>query len=82
MSNKLKELEKFGQSVWLDNISRDKINKGELKNLIDEIGMKGVTSNPSIFQKAIASGNAYDEQIKSTTFKKCCRFHLKNYLSI
>ena len=69
MSNKLKELEKFGQSVWLDNISRDKINKGELKNLIDKIGMKGVTSNPSIFQKAIASGNAYDDQIKSLLSK-------------
>ena len=65
MSNKLKELEKLGQSVWLDNISRDKIKKGELKNLISEIGMKGVTSNPSIFQKAIGSGNAYDDQIKS-----------------
>ncbi len=69
MSNKLKELEKFGQSVWLDNISRDKIKKGELKNLISEIGMKGVTSNPSIFQKAIGSGNAYDEQIKSILSK-------------
>ncbi len=69
MSNKLKELEKFGQSVWLDNISRDKIKKGELKNLIDEIGMKGVTSNPSIFQKAIGSGNAYDEQIQSLLSK-------------
>ena len=69
MSNKLKELEKLGQSVWLDNISRDKIKKGELKNLISEIGMKGVTSNPSIFQKAIGSGNAYDEQIKSLLLK-------------
>ena len=65
MSDKLKDLEKLGQSVWLDNISRDKIKKGELKNLISEIGMKGVTSNPSIFQKAIGSGNAYDDQIKS-----------------
>ncbi len=69
MSNKLKELEKLGQSVWLDNISRDKINKGELKKLIDDIGLKGVTSNPSIFQKAIGAGNAYDDQIKSLLLK-------------
>ncbi len=69
MSSKLKELEKFDQSVWLDNISRDKIKSGELKNLIDEIGMKGVTSNPSIFQKAIAAGDDYDDQLKSLLLK-------------
>ncbi|MEO8398829.1 MAG: bifunctional transaldolase/phosoglucose isomerase [Ignavibacteriaceae bacterium] len=69
MKSKLKELEKYGQSVWLDNISREKIKKGELKKLIDEIGLKGVTSNPSIFQKAIGGGNDYDDQIKSLLLK-------------
>jgi transaldolase/glucose-6-phosphate isomerase len=64
MKNPLIELEKFGQSVWLDNISRDMLIKGELKKLHDEYGLKGVTSNPSIFQKAMGSGHAYDEQIK------------------
>ncbi len=64
MKNPLIELEKFGQSVWLDNISRDMLIKGELKKLRDEDGLKGVTSNPSIFQKAMGSGHAYDEQIK------------------
>ena len=64
MKNPLIELEKFGQSVWLDNISRDILIKGELKKLRDEDGLKGVTSNPSIFQKAMASGHAYDEEIK------------------
>jgi transaldolase/glucose-6-phosphate isomerase len=64
MKNPLIELEKFGQSVWLDNISRDILIKGELKRLRDEDGLKGVTSNPSIFQKAMASGHAYDDQIK------------------
>jgi transaldolase len=58
-----KELEDMGQSVWLDNISRDALNKKVLEGLMDEIGLKGVTSNPSIFQKAIAAGNAYDQQI-------------------
>lgn len=64
MKNPLIELEKFGQSVWLDNISRDILIKGNLKKLRDEDGLKGVTSNPSIFQKAMASGHSYDDQIK------------------
>ena len=64
MKNPLIELEKFGQSVWLDNISRDILIKGELEKLRDEDGLKGVTSNPSIFQKAMASGHAYDELMK------------------
>ena len=64
MKNPLIELEKFGQSIWLDNISRDMLIKGELKKLRDEDGLKGVTSNPSIFQKAMGSGHAYDDQIK------------------
>ena len=64
MKNPLIELEKYGQSVWLDNISREMLIKGELKRLRDEDGLSGVTSNPSIFQKAMASGHAYDNQIK------------------
>lgn len=64
MANPLLELEKFGQSIWLDNISRDMLVKGELKKLVDEDGLSGVTSNPSIFQKAMAGGHAYDNQIK------------------
>jgi transaldolase / glucose-6-phosphate isomerase len=64
MKNPLIELEKFGQSVWLDNINRDMLIKGELKLLVDKDGLKGVTSNPSIFQKAMGSGHAYDDQIR------------------
>lgn len=64
MKNPLIELEKYGQSVWLDNISRDMLLKNELKMLVEKDGLKGVTSNPSIFQKAMGSGHAYDEQIK------------------
>lgn len=65
MNNTLRELEKLGQSIWIDNISRRMLKSGELKRLIEEDGISGVTSNPTIFQKAIGKGNDYDEQIKS-----------------
>jgi transaldolase / glucose-6-phosphate isomerase len=64
MNNNFEKLEKLGQSIWLDNISRDMLNKNELQLHIKEIGLKGITSNPTIFQKAIGSGSFYDEQIK------------------
>jgi len=64
-TNTIKQLLTEGQSVWLDDISRDMLQSGLLQQRITEIGIRGVTSNPSIFQKAIASGNAYDEDIKS-----------------
>jgi transaldolase len=57
--NPLLELQKQGQSVWLDYIRRDLITSGELKRLIDEDGLRGITSNPSIFEKAIAGSNDY-----------------------
>ena len=65
MSNPLIELKEFGQSVWLDNISRAILNNNELKSLIEKDGLTGVTSNPSIFQKAMADTSDYDEQINS-----------------
>lgn len=52
-----------GQSAWQDDISRDMLNKGEIARAINETGIRGLTSNPTIFEKAIASGNAYDEAI-------------------
>jgi len=58
--NPLLELSKLGQSVWLDNISRGLLNSGELKRLADEDGISGVTSNPTIFEKAISHGSDYD----------------------
>src|ERR1700751_4957893 len=61
--NPVKELEKHGQAVWLDFLARGFIAKGELKGLIDEDGVKGVTSNPSIFEKAIGSSDEYDGPI-------------------
>jgi transaldolase len=64
MANTIKALLKEGQSVWQDDISRQMLESGALKQRIDEIGIRGVTSNPTIFQKAIAGGDAYDEDIK------------------
>ncbi|MGB4678312.1 MAG: transaldolase [Aggregatilineales bacterium] len=62
MANKLIRLyEEFGQSMWYDNISRAELDAGEIQSLVDS-GIRGLTSNPSIFQKAITSGTAYDAQ--------------------
>ncbi|CAB1060982.1 Transaldolase (EC [Olavius sp. associated proteobacterium Delta 1] len=60
---KLIELEKLGQSVWFDFIRRSLITTGEFQTLIDK-GVRGITSNPAIFEKAIAGSNDYDEAIK------------------
>ena len=60
----LKDLLKFGQSVWLDYIRRDLIETGELKRLIDEDGLRGMTSNPSIFEKAIVDSKYYSDSVK------------------
>jgi transaldolase len=62
--SKLSELEEVGQSIWLDYIQRSLITSGELKQLVDQ-GLKGVTSNPAIFEKAITGSNDYDEDLKN-----------------
>src|ERR1035437_1511505 len=62
--NPLKRLGTLGQSIWLDYIRRDLIAGGELRRLIDEDGLRGMTSNPSIFEKAIAGSHDYDEDIR------------------
>ncbi len=65
MTNTIKRLHtEQDQSVWQDDISRDMLQDGTLQNHIDEIGIRGVTSNPSIFQKALAAGTAYDDDIR------------------
>ena len=63
-NNPLQELEKYGQSPWLDFIQRSYTENGSLKKLVDEDGLKGVTSNPSIFEKAMGHGSDYDVQFK------------------
>jgi transaldolase len=62
--SRLHELAKHGQAVWFDTLSRDLVQSGELKNMMDEDAVTGVTSNPTIFQKALSAGDAYDEDLK------------------
>ena len=64
-TNPLKDLLNYGQSVWLDYIRRDLIDSGELKRLIDQDGVRGMTSNPSIFEKAIGESKYYSDLLKS-----------------
>ena len=64
-TNPLKDLLHFGQSVWLDYIRRNLITSGELRRLIDEDGLRGMTSNPSIFEKAIAGSTDYSDLLQS-----------------
>ena len=55
----------YGQSIWMDNLSRDLIESGELKQSIADKGIRGITSNPAIFEKAIAGNKIYDEAIEA-----------------
>jgi len=61
----LQQLADHGQSVWLDFISRDLVNSDQLQRLMDEANVTGMTSNPTIFEKAIEQGTSYDEQLRS-----------------
>ena len=58
--NPLRGLHQQGQSVWLDYLSRDLIQSGKLASLVADDGVRGITSNPTIFQSAIASSEVYD----------------------
>jgi len=62
-TNHLLELQNFGQSVWMDNLSRDLIVSGKLKEMVETQGIRGITSNPAIFEKAIAGNAIYDAAI-------------------
>jgi transaldolase/glucose-6-phosphate isomerase len=64
-TNPLKDLLNYGQSVWLDYIRRDLLTSGELKRLIEEDGLRGMTSNPAIFEKAIADSTSYSDILQS-----------------
>jgi transaldolase len=61
--SRLQELHDVGQSIWLDSIDRTMLQNGELEHRVKNDALTGMTSNPTIFQKALASGNAYDEQL-------------------
>lgn len=64
-TNHLFEIEELGQSIWMDNLTRDLIESGELKNMIVSRGLRGITSNPAIFEKAIAGNKMYDADIEA-----------------
>ena len=64
-TNPLKSLGSYGQSVWYDNITRTMLRTGELARLVEEDGLAGVTSNPTIFEKAITGGSAYDAELEA-----------------
>ena len=61
--SRLAQLRRFGQSPWFDYISRELVARGGLRRMVDRDGLGGVTSNPSIFQKAMGAGTGYDEAI-------------------
>src|SRR5580658_522770 len=60
------KLHDLGQSLWLDNITRDLLNSGTLKRYIDEFSVTGLTSNPTIFDHAISNSTTYDDAIRQT----------------
>ena|SRR5947209_12925190 len=63
--SRLHDLAARGQSVWFDTLSRDLVHSGELKRMMEEDAVSGVTSNPTIFQKALSSGDAYDDDMRT-----------------
>jgi transaldolase len=64
MSNRLHEIEALGQSIWIDNISRQLLDDGTMRRLFEEDGISGVTSNPTIFEKAMAHSDRYDDAFR------------------
>lgn len=63
--NRLHKLQALGQSIWLDYIRRDLLSSGELRRLIEEDGLRGITSNPAIFEKSITGSHYYDDDIRT-----------------
>ncbi len=64
MSNKLREIEALGQSIWIDNLNRDLLDEGTMARLIEEDGISGVTSNPTIFEKGMGGSDRYDDAFR------------------
>src|SRR3982750_2026015 len=62
--NRFEQLLQCGQSIWLDSISRDLINNDELQRMVNEDKLRGVTSNPTIFEQAMAHGHSYDDAMR------------------
>lgn len=77
----IEKLGEFGQSIWLDNISRSMIESGRLKEMIG-LGLRGMTSNPTIFDKAISSANDYDKRIEELCGKGKSTFEIYDELTV
>lgn len=75
------DLAKFGQSIWVDNINRNMMHTGKLKDMIDN-GLRGMTSNPTIFEKAISGSDVYDEEINSLCKEKKSTFEIYDDLTV
>ncbi|HMN61578.1 MAG TPA: transaldolase [Anaerolinea sp.] len=80
--NPLLGLEAFGQSVWLDYLSGKALDNGEIQGLIDQDGVSGLTSNPSIFEKAIAGSHDYDDDIRAMVLEDKSVEHIYEALTI
>jgi transaldolase / glucose-6-phosphate isomerase len=80
--NPVKALQEYGQSVWLDYIQRHLISSGELQRLIDEDGLRGMTSNPAIFEKAITGSTDYTAALNALTGRKLDAMGLYEQLAI
>jgi transaldolase len=65
MANRLRDIQALGQSIWIDNLNRGLLEDGGLRRLIEEDGISGVTSNPTIFEKAMADSDRYDEAFQA-----------------
>src|SRR5687767_12935897 len=70
MENSLTAVQRYGQSLWLDYIRRNLITSGELQRLIQDDGLRGVTSNPAIFEKAIAGSTDYRDLLSAADARK------------
>jgi transaldolase/glucose-6-phosphate isomerase len=82
MSNPLRDLAKTGQSVWFDQMERRLVASGELQRMIDEDDLRGLTSNPTIFEKAIAGSEDYNEQLRALASQNKSRDEIYDAITI
>jgi transaldolase len=82
MTNPLVELAKTGQSIWFDQMERRLVSSGDLKRMIDEDDLRGLTSNPTIFEKAIAGSDDYDEQLRGLAAQNKSREEIYDAITI
>src|ERR1700745_2430582 len=82
MSNPLSDLAKVGQSVWFDQMERKLITTGHLQQMIDEDDLRGMTSNPTIFEKAIAGSEDYEAQLRQLASQNKSRDEIQHEIAL